>query len=279
MHAQVFEVGLYKPGGEVHGEPEMLPRVWDSARLIKSLGWLRFQNQNGRNIYIRPKGEHALSLVDDLSANSLQKMRNSGFSPALVVETSPGNYQAWVNHGRVLARDVSTASARALAEEFGGDRGAADWRHYGRLSSFTNRKPRHQKADGLYPYVRLIEADGDVYPQAREFIQQIEERVEAARRESEARRSAAANWIPGGRSGPVKTIDDFRQNAIYGGDGNRIDMAYAVYAIWHAVDQAEVRRAIASRDLSHKGSERRQNDYVERTVKKALAACCRDRGR
>jgi hypothetical protein len=29
--------------------------------------------------------------------------------------------------------------------------------------------------------------------------------------------------------------------------------------------------AIRSRDLSHKGTERRQEDYVERTIRKALA--------
>jgi hypothetical protein len=34
---------------------------------------------------------------------------------------------------------------------------------------------------------------------------------------------------------------------------------------------------IRSRDLSHKGNERRQNDYVERTIKKALATI--ERGR
>ena len=70
-------------------------------------------------------------------------MKRSGFSPALVVETSPGNFQAWVKHPRKLDSELGTAAARALAEKFGGDTGAADWRHYGRLAGFANRKAKY----------------------------------------------------------------------------------------------------------------------------------------
>jgi hypothetical protein len=75
----------------------------------------------------------------------------------------------------------------------------------------------------------------------------------------------------------LKTIDGFRADARYGGDGNRIDLAYAVYALSHGARSKEVASVIRSRDLSHKGDERRQNDYVERTIKKALARI--ERGR
>ena len=69
MAVDVFEIGLYKPAVDGKAsEPEMLPRTWDKATLLKSVGWLKYQNSQGRNIYIRPKGEHALSLVDDLNA-------------------------------------------------------------------------------------------------------------------------------------------------------------------------------------------------------------------
>ena len=57
----------------------------------------------------------------------------------------------------------------------------------------------------------------------------------------------------------------------YGGDGNRIDLAYAVYALAHGASENEVRSAIASRDLSKKGPESRQQAYVERTIRKACS--------
>src|ERR1051325_2993648 len=92
MGAEVFEVGLFKPrvSGDGSNEPEMLPRVWDRETLLRSVGWLSFQNAHGRNIYVRPKGEHHLSLVDDLTADAIQRMKADGFAPAAVVETSPG---------------------------------------------------------------------------------------------------------------------------------------------------------------------------------------------
>ena len=142
MGANEFEIGLYKPEGAGNGEPPMIPRTWDMQTVLKSIPWLRLQNRNGRNIYIRPGGEHNLSLIDDLTAESIERMRAEGFRPALVVETSPGNFQAWLKHSRRLSKELSTAAARALAQEFGGDLGAADWRHFGRLAGFTNRKEK-----------------------------------------------------------------------------------------------------------------------------------------
>ena len=75
----------------------------------------------------------------------------------------------------------------------------------------------------------------------------------------------------------LKSIDVFRADGRYGGDGTRVDLAYAVYALSHGASAEEVEAVIRSRDLSHKGNERRQNDYVERTIKKALATI--ERGR
>src|SRR3984885_1331737 len=106
-------------------------------------------------------------------------MKRAGFSPAVVVETSPRNYQAWLKHPESLNKELSTAAARALAEKFGGDRGAADWRHFGRLAGFTNRKAKYEDADtGLYPFVRLIEARSRVYPVAPQFIDGVRRALE-----------------------------------------------------------------------------------------------------
>jgi len=267
----VFEVGLFKPAiTSTDRHAEMVHRVWDCSTLLKVIPWLKLQNRDGRNIFIRPKGEHALSLVDDLTPKALYRMTASGFKPAIVVETSPGNFQAWMNHGRVLPRQISSAAARALAEQFGGDLGSADWRHYGRLAGFTNRKEKHRQEDGRFPFVRLVHASGDVYPNANDFLQRIEDNLEAARLNAEKRRSWANNRFR--QNADLKSIEHFRRDSRYGGDGNRIDIAYAVYALSHGVPEEQVRMAITSRDLKHKGNEKRQADYVDRTIEKALRA-------
>ncbi len=268
MPADIFEVGAYKAATQSDSrEPEMMLRTWDRQTLLASIPWLRFQNLHGRNIYIRLKGEHSLSLVDDLKSPAIERMRAEDFTPAIVIETSPGNFQAWLNHGRVLPKELSTATARALAERFGGDRGAADWRHFGRLAGFSNRKEKYRGEDGLYPFVRLHEATGQVYGQADNFVNAVKQKLEAAKVEAERRRRAVSVFPT--MPAHLKSITDFRKAAIYAGDGNRIDLAYAVYALSHGVPEQEVRAAIASRDLSHKGNERRQLDYINRTVEKA----------
>jgi hypothetical protein len=266
MAAHVFEVGLFKPSAKA----EMLLRTWDSEALVESIPWLKFQNLDGRNIYIRPKGEHGLTMVDDLTAEALERMKHSGFTPALIVETSPSNFQAWLNHGRVLPKEISTAAAQVLAEKFNGDRGAADWRHFGRLAGFTNRKGKYQQPGGLYPFVRLVHATGQIYERAAEFTSEVQSSVDAKRTQAEERRRAIRQ--NGGLSNrtSIKSIEHFREDHRYGGDGNRIDLAFAVHALSHGVAENEVRAAIASRDLRHKGNEKRQLEYIDRTIEKAL---------
>jgi RepB DNA-primase from phage plasmid len=266
MECSVFELGLYK----TDPEPSMLPRTWDVDTLVRSINWLKHQNQAGRNIYVRPNGEHQLSLVDDLKREAVGAMKRSGFQPALVLETSPGNFQAWMKHPEALPKDLGTAVARALAEKFGGDTGAADWRHFGRLAGFTNRKPKYLDIQtGLYPFVRLSEANGKVYSQAERFVSDVQARLE---RERQERQHLSELW--GRRASDSKrdrkAIDQFRRDQRYFGDNTRIDLAYAVYALSHDVAADEVKAALRSRDLSHKGNERRQNEYVERTIRKAL---------
>jgi hypothetical protein len=196
-------------------------------------------------------------------------MKESGFYPAVIVETSPANFQVWLNHGKVLPRDLSSLASRTLASRFGGDPGSADWRHFGRLSGFTNRKEKHRLPNGLFPFVRVLHSSGKAYEKAPEFLEDLTKQWERARREAELRRhkfqSASTERRLAG-----KTIADFRLDSRYAGDGNRIDLAYAVYALSHGVPEEQVRAAIASRDLTHKGHPGRQTDYIERTITKAF---------
>jgi len=247
----------------------MLLRTWDAATLLRSVGWLRLQNRDGRNIYIRPLGEYPLSLLDDLTSEAIEEMRSEGFHPAVVVETSLGNFQAWLNHGEILTKAFSSKVARVLAQKFCADPSSADWRHFGRLAGFTNRKQEHINDQGLFPFVKLMEANGEVYPRAQEFLAEMRQAVEKARRRAARVRVPA---IPAKPNGRLLSIEEFRNKPDYQHDGNRIDLAYALYALSHRVAENEVRSAIASRDLSRKGNEKRQHDYIDRTVEKAWKA-------
>ena len=123
--------------------------------VLKRMPFLRHRNSRGELIYVRPSGEHACTLTDNLNAEAVRHLDREGFRPAEVVETSPNNFQAWLRRTDVLPRALSTLAARRLAACFRGDPGAADWRHFGRMPGFANSKPKHRRADGQAPFVLL----------------------------------------------------------------------------------------------------------------------------
>jgi hypothetical protein len=64
-----------------------------------------------------------LSLIDDLTAEGIERMKAEGFEPAVVVETSLNNFQAWLNHGQVLESPMGTRliDARSILEAMPGN--------------------------------------------------------------------------------------------------------------------------------------------------------------
>src|SRR5579885_3369540 len=170
MGCEAFDIGVLRQSGRM-----LLRERWTQQQIVAAVPWLKHENARGGHIFVRPHGEHALSLIDDLTAEAVTSMEAAGFEPAVLVETSPGNFQAWLNHGRVLNRELSTRVARELARRFDGDPSSADWRHLGRLAGFTNQKPNRRLQNGLAPFVRLKSATGGIYRFAGEFVMAVAE--------------------------------------------------------------------------------------------------------
>jgi hypothetical protein len=150
-----FDIGVLRQDGRM-----LMRERWSAERIVAALNWLRWENAVGAHIYVRPCGAHAFSLVDDLSADSLKQMKESGFRPAVIVETSPDNFQAWLNHGRILDCSLSTQVAKELARRFGGDPSSADWRHFGRLAGFSKSPRDGCKTDWHRLYAYALTTDG-----------------------------------------------------------------------------------------------------------------------
>jgi hypothetical protein len=111
MGCERFDIGIKRDAGEM-----ILREGQGAIEIEEAIKWLRHENAKGAHIYIRPAGTHSLSLIDDLTADSIERMKAEGFEPAVVVETSPNNFQAWLNHGQVLEAAMSTRAAKALVE-------------------------------------------------------------------------------------------------------------------------------------------------------------------
>jgi hypothetical protein len=137
----------------------------DIARLLPRAA---AANAQGAAIYIRLgpgcRTRHpGIVLLDDLDNQALAGLDGQGFAPCLVVETSPGNFQAWVRLLRIgsIPYELAHAASRALAARFDGDPRAVSPLQPGRLPGFTNRKEKYAAADGRYPFVRMISANRD----------------------------------------------------------------------------------------------------------------------
>lgn len=175
-----FEVGIRdaKTG-------QMMNREWSRAEVEQSTAWLKRMNARGNDIYVRPAGEHGLVLVDDLKLAALERMKDNGFAPAATLETSPGNYQAWVKlSDQAVSAEVRRLAAQGLAKHYGGDLNSADSRHYGRLAGFTNQKPRHTR-DGRQPYVLAHDCPGKVATVAPAYLAHIELGLDKAEAQKE----------------------------------------------------------------------------------------------
>lgn len=116
--------------------------------------------------------------------------------------------------------------------------------------------------NGLYPFVSIAAFHPSVYPIAFQFVVDIRDKAALEKKSSITSASIQQGSL---------SIDDFRADPRYGDDGNRIDLAYALYALRHGGTPEAIAVAIRTRDLSKKGSERRQASYVLRTIQKALS--------
>lgn len=163
-----LDIGFVFPPkpGEDRGSGQWTNRDLTPGEVMALLPRASAANARGRNIFMRlgpgVKDSHpGIVMLDDLDSGAVEQLSRDGLEPCLVVETSPGNFQAWI---RLIATgsvpySVMGMVARSLANTYGGDERAVSPRQPGRIPGFTNRKPKHLQDNGQFPYVRLTHAD------------------------------------------------------------------------------------------------------------------------
>jgi hypothetical protein len=256
-----FDLGIKRDAGEM-----ILREGQGAIEIEKTIKWLRHENAKGAHIYVRPAGAHSLSLLDDLSSEAIERMKAESFEPAAIVETSPNNVQAWLNHGQVLDAPASTRAAKQLAERFGGDPSSADWRHFGRLAGFTSKAGAPIAVRNAAIFARLRSAMGRIYSKAAEFVAGIRSSDEGREGQGEEQPRRRCERRQG-----VKPLEEFHTAPVYAGDLHRADMAWAKHAAGRGITLEQIKEELLNgRDLRKKGSRKRQLEYAERTARKAI---------
>ena len=154
-------------------------RLWTDIELLKpeTIRFLRANNSQGYDVYIHPdawdqNSGYILVDLDYADHEVVERMRWNGHHPCLVVQTSPGHLQAWVQVARYgLEAPLATQVAKQLAHHYGGDPASADWRHPGRLAGFTNQKPIRRSNRGLAPWVKIHHACAGLAPNGPALVE------------------------------------------------------------------------------------------------------------
>jgi len=160
-------------------------RLWTAAQLgqLSTVQFLRIRNREGCDVYIQPYAEnrnagYILLDLDRGNATTLERMHGNGHQPCVVLQTSPGHLQVWIQVSAVcLEPATASAIARQLAHTYGGDLASADWRHLGRLAGFTNQKPLRRQSNGYAPWVRLLYAQLGLARNGASLVQAAEEPI------------------------------------------------------------------------------------------------------
>lgn len=185
IERQLKAMGLPAYELTIFGGDRPHTKVMTPAEILSDLPRLKRANKSGSSIVVRgPRDmDHDLIILDDLDRFTPDRMKEDGLNPAVVVETSPGSFQAWLKLGTPQPAPVRHEAARILADRYGADPAAVDPHKSGRLAGFTNPKPEHKTRKGS-PFVLLHRFAGAVADRAADLI--------AAAREALTRRAETA---------------------------------------------------------------------------------------
>ena len=264
VEAPLYDIGVLSDRGMLPGL-DSIP----AAAVLDRLSLLKYRNASGSHIYVRPSGEHRFTVLDDLNETTLARLSADGFNPCAVVETSAGNFQAWLKHPAVFPKLIGTFAAQTLGSRYDADPSAADWRRFGRLAGFTNCKPKYRKPDGLFPFVRLKSHSGEQYSMAEAFAQEIMKLYEEREQEREARRIQASLSPQRGPRSSNLSLERFRTSSKYQDRPAAADIAFCVAAYGNGMTEDRIERALEDDYLSRDPSPSKRAAYIRRTMEKA----------
>jgi hypothetical protein len=267
LDAPAYDIGVLSDRG-------MLPGLSDlnAEGILSRLSLLKAHNVRGAHIYIRPAGEHCITVLDDLNSDSVAQLTADGYEPCAVVETSPGNFQSWLKHDDLYPAPLSTFIAQTLAKRYHADPNAADWRRFGRLPGFTNCKPKYRMGNGLYPFVLLRSSTGVQHRMATYIRLEMTKlyQLQTQEREMHAVQHRAVSCSGSGRpSYSWLSLERFRNAAKFHDRPAAADIAFCVAAFSLRMPEDVIATTLDSLYLSRDPNPSRKAAYIKRTMAKA----------
>ena len=133
MGGEYFDLLIQKVSGVT------LLRTWSVNEIERLTGWLKRMNVRGHDVLIRPAGKHGLVLVNALSVEEIERLQSSPLAAAAVIETRPGQHQAWVKlSDQAIPPRVRTMVGDSVEEKRHNNAEHGGQNAYGYLAGFTN---------------------------------------------------------------------------------------------------------------------------------------------
>ena len=250
----------------------MPPKILTLDEVEKHLGFWWARNMEGFNVFIAPAphvdGSYPpLAFIDDISRQTLQQMTADNCVPAILIESSPGNMQGWVqlDADRLSASDVLNTQ-RYLSRKYGLDSGAHGATQNGRLAGYRNVKSSyaHQKI-----YTKLIHAYENPVTL---IITEISNKNKPAQFENVRVRNL--NFEKCSRTSNFDLVSIYSTVQSSGRTSqSEIDWHFCFHAFRHGYDVMQVTQGIMqfSPDISErKRSTERAEEYASYTAQKAF---------
>ena len=267
-----FEVQGVPPKERKDRRPTHI-KLWSVAEILsdKNWRWLKAENANGLDVYVRPAPiepdkAHPWAFIDDLNLDRLRELERVGMPVGILVESSVGNFHGWVRLGsEPMDRATLTAVCKRLAARFDTDTASADFRHYGRLTGFTNQKSARRISGRGQPFARLRRGENCIGRNVAGLIREVLAAVQDTPKQD------TAAWS-GNRCRPLPTLDfvmaEMPRNA--SDSPSHIDIRACMSLLARGANPAEIQSELEAM------SARKNNphDYAERTVAKAMMFLC-----
>ena len=208
-----------------------------------------------------------------LHADSVARLAGDGLEPCAVVETSLGNFQAWLKHDDVYPAPLSTFIAQTLAKRYGADPSAADWRRFGRLPGFTNCKPKYRKRQRPLSLRPAAKRDRSAVPAGRLPAPRNDETLPTSGTGAGSARRAVQRQFHlqprEGQSHSWLSLERFRNAPKFHDRPAAADLAFCVAALSLRMPEDAIATTLDSHYLSRDPNPSRKAAYIKRTMAKA----------
>lgn len=231
---------------------------WIVEPKIDHIAYLKSENAKGRHILIQPVSQSNYLLADDIPLSLLHlhhQLHNGTWkSGRMVIETSPDNYQVWINASRSLGIDEK----RYWLKKLKSDPGADPFNRWGRCPGFRNRKQKYCDASGGYPLARLIWIDW-----------QRQAHIPALQISAQKRKITTLSPLPL-EGGVCRSLNISRHHYDCGNESST-DFAYALALFRRGLSECAIRTCLLEQRTvwrNHAGIKSREA-YLKRTVCRA----------